>query len=171
MAYTTPPTFSSLAVLTAAQLTILGNNDVSFHDGTGLPSADSDSSSVAASQTSTSTSYTDLPTANAITVDVGQTGKLLINLGATLTSNDTNNAKTYMSFALSGANTLAAADNVAAVFQSPSANVVGSIDRTVLLTGLTPGSTTITAKFKVETGGGGSGTGTWVNRSISAIPL
>jgi len=36
MAYTTPPTFTAFNTLTAAQMTILGNNDLSFRDGTGL---------------------------------------------------------------------------------------------------------------------------------------
>jgi hypothetical protein len=44
-----------------------------------------------------------------------------------------------------------------------------AIDRrsgTFLLTGLTPGSTTVKAKYSVS-----AGTGTYINRRISAVPL
>lgn len=36
MTYTTPPDFTAFDVLTAAQMDILGNNDLAFHDGTGI---------------------------------------------------------------------------------------------------------------------------------------
>lgn len=36
MAYTTPPDFTPFDILTAAQLDILSNNDISFNNGTGI---------------------------------------------------------------------------------------------------------------------------------------
>lgn len=164
-------TFSFGEQPSATKWNQLGGNDAAFNNGTGIPSANSNAAAVAASETTTSTSYTALATAQAISVTVGSTGFLLIGIGAGSSSNNTVSAKTYMSVVLSGANTRAANDDVAAKFQSTSANVEGSIDRTFLLTGLTPGATTITVNVKVETGGSGAGTGTWVNRKLFAIPL
>lgn len=155
----------------AAKWNLLGSNDASFNNGTGLPSAGSAVSNVAASETSTSTSYAALSTAQAVTVTVGTTGLLLIGIGATNVKNNTAAAFTYMTFVLSGANTLAAADTYSAEFQSVSANQEGSVNRTVTFSGLTPGSTTVTVNVKVQTGGAGAGTGTWVNRHLFAIPL
>jgi len=73
----------------------------------------------------------------------------------------------FVSFASSGANALAASDANAVTLSS------GTLQRasaSAVLSGLTPGSTTFTAKYKRE-GGGGSGSCTFVNRSIMAIPL
>src|SRR3546814_11549032 len=59
-------------------------------------------SDVAASETTTSTSYTGLSTAQTVTVTVGANGLLVVGIGAGNTANSTSNAKTFMSFALSG---------------------------------------------------------------------
>lgn len=170
MAYNTPPDFDAFDTLTAAELDILGGNDEALHNGTALPSADSDADYVATSQTTTSTSYTDLSTVQSVTVDVGSTGLLLVGYGAR-TLNDTAAAFTFMAPALSGANTNAASDNYAYKHQSTSANAEGRAGATKLYQGLSPGATTVTIKFRVETGGGGSGTGTWALRELWAIPL
>lgn len=172
----TPPTYGyAIAVVTVANgaSSITNGNiaDSRSRAGTQTITNSAGTASVAASQTTTSTTYAALATAQTVTVTVGATGILQVGVGATTTSNNTSAGKTYISFALSGANTLAAADNVAAEFQSSSANVEGSTMRTSLLTGLTPGSTTVTALCRVDTGGGGSGTGTWVNRNLWAVPL
>lgn len=133
--------------------------------------ANAASVSVAASETTSSTSYTTLPTATAVTVTVGTNGKLLVGLGAPEIGNTVANAFCIMSFVLSGANTLAAADSNSATHQSYAANARGGQFRVVLLTSLNAGSTTVTANFKVQTGGGGAGIGTWVNRNLWALPL
>ena len=48
MAYTTPPDFTPFDVLTAAQLDILSNNDISFNDGTGIGTGAIDSANITA---------------------------------------------------------------------------------------------------------------------------
>jgi hypothetical protein len=129
------------------------------------------SSVVATSETTTATSYTDLATAGpSVTVTVGANGILLIIWGAEM-ANNTANAFAEMSFTLSGANTLAADDTRALRFQAYAGGAIGEYSRVRILTGLNPGSTTVTAKYAVQTGGGGSGTGTFLNREIFAIPL
>src|SRR3990167_2601429 len=66
--------------------------------------------SVATSQTTTSSSYTDLATAGpAVTVTVGANGLLLVVISC-ISSNSVGGNRNKMSYALSGANTLAASD-------------------------------------------------------------
>lgn len=75
-----------------------------------------------------------------------------------------NSAANYnnMSFALSGANTQAAIDNFAIAYNGSAIIRLGA---TFTLTGLTPGSTTVKAKYSVN-----AGTGTFVDRKITAEP-
>lgn len=113
--------------------------------------------SVATSQTTTSTSYTDLATVGpAVTVTTGTSA--LVTVGAQI-QNSTANFTAYMSWAVSGATTSAAVDARAAAVAN--ANLILA-SRVFLMTGLTPGSNTFTAKYKVN----GASTGTFVDRNI-----
>lgn len=117
---------------------------------------------VATNESTTSTSYTALATAGpAVTVVVGASGMLEVQVAATLTNSTS--AAQYMSFALSGANTVAADD---AYSTSISSDSVATSSRTTLLTGLTPGSTTVTAQYRVA-----GGTGSFIRRNIVAKPV
>ena len=156
----------------AAKWNILGTNDSSFNDGTGSPLSGAATANVAASETTTSTNYTTAGfTALAVTVTVPNDGKLLIGYGASQTFNNTSAAFTWLTPVVSGANTLAASDAYAAHWQSSSSNLESGVSRTILLTSQTAGSTTITVNYKVQTGGGGAGTGTWINRNLWAVPF
>ena len=123
------------------------------------------SATVAAVETTTSTSYTDLATVGpAVTVTISATGKALVILTADI-GNSVSAAGTYMGTAVSGATTLAASDTTSL---SESIAVVGPaihISATYLFTGLTAGSNTFTAKYRVSTG-----TGTWYDRNIIVYP-
>ena len=123
-------------------------------------------SRIATTETTTSTSYTDLATVHSVTVTVGANGLLLVNWGALLSTSATSNAA-RMSVDLSGANTLAASDDYVAYGRTTnsSSEVFGS-NRQELFTGLTPGSTTITAKYRTT-----GGTATFQLRTLTAIPL
>jgi hypothetical protein len=118
---------------------------------------------VATAETTTSTTYTDLATPGpAVTVTVPASGKVLVSVTSGMKNSNASNP-TFMSFAVSGATTQAATDTRALSllgnnFQQASASFV--------LTGLTPGSTTFTAKYRTD-----GGTATFQNRSIWAIPL
>lgn len=135
-----------------------------------IPSYGAAKGDVATSQTTTSTSYTGLSTAQTLSVTVGPNGLLLVGVGCDMTNN-TGDAFCWMSFALSGGNTLASADVNAVMHQTQGAGHQQAASRVTLLTGLAAGATTVTAQFKVQTGGGGAGTGTFVNRTMWAIPL
>lgn len=100
-----------------------------------------------------------------VEIVVGPSGRLLVFISALMNSQSSNTAgNSYqegglMSFALSGANTLAAAAN-RALRQYSTVNVTSSASnftgalgatRAVLLEGLNPGSTTVTAQYSRET--------------------
>jgi hypothetical protein len=128
-----------------------------------VPSFGAASARVDTSQTTASTSYTDLATTGpAVTVTISNNGRALVCLGA-LIANSSSPQGTYMSFAVSGATTVAANDNAAA---ENSSSVFNRSSYQMLVTGLTAGSNTFTAKYKVD-----GTTGTFIYRTISVIPL
>lgn len=122
---------------------------------------------VSTSQTTTSTSYTDLSTAGpAVTTTIGSSGMALVTVSANL-QNNTQASRSYMGFAVSGATTQAAADSysIAIGIAAGVANM-GHFAGSFLVAGLTPGSNTFTAKYRVS-----ATTGTFADRRISVIPL
>lgn len=149
----------------AAKWNILGTNDASFADSSGLILSGSKASNVATSQTSASTSYTDLATSGpAVTAVIGASGMALIILSASLLVG-TAAAYTFMSFAASGANTIAASDTQS-LFLGNNGVPQDAFSWAKLLTGLTPGSTTFTLKYRVT-----GGTGSWGDRNLALLTL
>jgi hypothetical protein len=133
-------------------------------DGTAWVCVTPQSASVATSQTTTSTSYTDLATSGpAVTVKTDS--KALVTLTCLVSNNGTNN-NSYMGFAVSGATTVAAADTAALRVQASSNIPSLQLSVTIPVTGLTAGSNTFTAKYRVD-----GGTGTWQSRSISVVGI
>lgn len=110
---------------------------------------------VATSQTTTSTSYTDLSTVGpATTHEHGSTVKVTVtcrmrNSGVNLTR---------MSFAITGDNTVSAGDDRSLEIESTGWMRASA---SFMVTGLTTGSSTFTAKYKVA-----AGTGTFEDRQI-----
>jgi len=80
-------------------------------------------------------------------------------------SNSTNNRLCYMSFAVSGATTVAASDATAILYNTSVANTAAQMSATYLVTGLTSGSNTFTAKYRAS-----ANTCTFVNRNIIVTP-
>lgn len=106
---------------------------------------------VAASQTTASSTYTDLATAGpAVTLITGTS--VLVMLGSLQLPPTSGSTTSYMSLAVSGATTLAAADANAARNDGSWGNVSAQF----VLTGLTPGSNTFTAKYRCPAGGSAS---------------
>lgn len=122
---------------------------------------------VATSQTTTSTSFTDLATAGpAVTVTVGGAGKALVGLSASV-ANTVSGADSVMGFAISGATTQAAQNDRTLAYPAESASG-NTFQATFIMMqdGLSAGSTTFTAKYRVT-----GGTGSWVDRRILVSPL
>lgn len=117
-------------------------------------------------QTTASTTYTDLATVGpTVTVTTGT--KAIVIVGGRVgpvTTGGTASCK--LSWAVSGATTVAASDNWAAGIVGQSTTGVNYTSRWYLATGLTAGSNTFRAKYAVS-----SGTGTYQYRSLHVIPL
>lgn len=113
---------------------------------------------VATAQTTTSTSYTDLATSGpAVTLTTGTKVLVMVTCAIENTS-----STSLMSYAVSGATTIAAAD--AAALANKSANFIQAT--TTSLITVTAGSNTFTAKYKVN-----GGTGTFERRTINVVDL
>ena len=116
---------------------------------------------VATSETRTSTSFGDLATPGpAVTVETGTAAE--ITLYGQI-AQDTNGQFSVMGFAVSGASTVAAADS-SAIGRSDTGVVIKG-GATFLVAGLTAGSNTFTAKYRVT-----GGTGTFQDRKITVKP-
>lgn len=125
-------------------------------------------SNIATSQNipSASTSYVSMATADQVTATIGQSGAALVILTVQMTLT---NYAAYASYALSGANTVAAADGKALYFIQPASGselFTGSLVR--LETGLTAGATTFTAQFRTTNSGY---TYAVANRQLAVIPF
>lgn len=150
-----------------------GSTDATHANGTALKSAPTKTdfwapayTTVATSEGTTTTTFTDLATAGpAVTVTIGQSGAALVTLTANIDGTGSN-IRTYMGFAVSGASTVAAADTAANMQQHDSANTNTQQSWTGIVTGLTAGSNTFTAKYRTS-----GGTGTWANRHIIVEPI
>lgn len=103
---------------------------------------------VTTSEATTSASFTDLSTAGpAAAYTVPASGKVKVTLSALIEAGAGTSA--WMGVDLSGANTVAANQNEA--MGSPLAAKVKA-SSVFILTGLTPGATTFTAKYRVDDG-------------------
>jgi hypothetical protein len=135
-------------------------------------------------ESTSSTSFGDLSTVGpGVTIPVGQTGRALVTIGANMRfdaarGSAVNTAGASMSFAITGANTQAATADRALLgsirYDSLQAGgfdttVAGFLDasKQVLVTGLTPGDTTFTAKYRAVT----SGSAQFEDRVITVLAL
>lgn len=120
------------------------------------------SATVAASQSTTSTTFVDLATAGpAVTLYTGTAALVTVSFSG---SNSSADNFLLASPAVSGATTLAAADDNATALNGRTST--GGTSRTFRLTGLNAGENTFTLKYRV-----GAGTGTFLRRDITVIGL
>lgn len=144
-------------------------SSLTIADNTNLliaPSGPAAPAPVAGPGTTTSTGYTSTlsgATAPTATVTIGSSGMARVTIEGGL-SNSTASATTWMGFAASGANTIAASDTYALEVKMASGQL--QLGRSPIITGLDPGVTTFTPEFKV-----GAGTGSYANISINVEPL
>jgi hypothetical protein len=121
--------------------------------------------SVLTQQTSASASFTNLTTVGPTATIT--TGTTVICVLSTLQRVDAAGSFAYMGVEVSGASTVAATDSESVVYESGAAADNSQMSYVFPLTGLTAGSNTFTAKYKVA----GGGTGTWQNRRIVILPV
>ena len=116
-------------------------------------------------ETTATTTYTTLTTPGpAITVTHGVV--VFISVGC-LARNDTAGLGARMTFALTGSNTAAASDADAFYMESGNAGDTFSGTWTTIRTGLTSGTTTLTANYRAV----GGGNATFAHRLLVAIPF
>lgn len=128
--------------------------------------ADPSSAFVATSQTIAVAAYGDLATVGpVVAVNIGASGKALIVVGCNMFHAAVNGI-CGMSFAVSGATVRAASDNESVQFTSSTVGAQVEASRVSLVTGLTAGLNTFTAKYYAS-----GGTGTFRRRSLIVIPL
>jgi hypothetical protein len=123
---------------------------------------------IASQQATTSTSYTDLSTAGpAVTITTGT--KALVSIVSQMAKTGSATPDSMVSFAISGATTLAAANNPYAIQFNMSDAIGGSfqIGGSWIVTGLTAGSNVFTMKYKDA----GGGTSYFANRTLSVLNL
>lgn len=153
----------------ASKWNILGTNDAAFNNGSGLPTTNAKNTTIATSETTASTSYTDLATPGpSVSPTIGASGLALmvITMFGSCSSSGTD---VLGSPVVSGANTISAAANEAIGtwhFTTAATNQLAEFSYARLLTGLSAGATTFKLQYRVT-----SGTGTFIRRTMSVIPL
>lgn len=119
-----------------------------------------DGASVATAESTTSTSYTDLTTTGpSVTLTTGTRVKVTLCAASQKTSVGAGNSG-FISVAVSGATTTAAADGNAALAAAPAQNFGVCLSRTIILT-VTAGSNTFKMQYRCD-----GGTWQFQNRSI-----
>jgi hypothetical protein len=132
------------------------------------PTQGPSTASVDTGENTVSTTYADLATTtDQVTVNIGSSGLLLVTIGGLIAPAGVN-VVGYISFTLSGANTLAASDSNSIEYQAYVANSGNKCGNTFLLTGLNLGATTVKLKYKTSSG---SVTVAFYYRKVIAVPL
>jgi len=117
---------------------------------------------LAGSDITTDASYTDLGAIGpAVTVAVASSGNVIVTLTAFMSNGASSGG--YMSFQVDATG---ATDATSLHFDNTTANYSFQGSASYVVSGLTPGSHTFTAKYR-----SGAGTETFANRSIIVIPL
>ena len=169
----TSMTLTSPTVNTQLTGTAVGTGASQVAQGSHTHAASSPTSAVArvdaaeSTSASTDTGFIDLTTAGpAVTITTGT--KALVTVGCRMTTGAAA-GETDMGFVVSGASTLAADVERSQIFiQEASGSAYCGASRSILVTGLTAGSNTFTAKYRYV---GTSSTAQFKSREISVIDL
>lgn len=125
-------------------------------------------STIAAGVATSSATYADLTgsVGPAVTLLVPQSGRVIVDISADMATSAITTQTGFMGIALSGANTEAASDaKCARGSWAGTSGLGGTISNRILYTGLNPGTTTFTSKFKSS-----SGSITFSNRRLNVDP-
>ena len=164
MAWVTPTNVATGDVLTASkwnQDVVENTSLLGLLRNTAWQQVKADGSTEATS----STSYTDLATSGpAVTVTTGAKALVIVSFhGDTAAAS----REAWMSYAVSGATTIAVTDTVAArLISGAGGRTFGRMTRASLLTTLTPGANTFTAKYKAV-----GGSVNFDSRDLIVIPI
>jgi len=153
---------------TLTNKTISGaSNTLSNIPTSALPYSGVQTAFVATQESTGSSTYTDLTTTtDQVTVTVGASGIAMVFLHCEISASGTGDI-CYVSYAVSGANTIAASDEYALQFKNYVSGARGAYGTTMVHTGLNPGSTTFKMKYKDVS----PNTGSFQYRRITVMPL
>ena len=119
---------------------------------------------VATNQSTTSTSYTALATASSVTVTTGTKALVMITCELEMTATT---HRAFMSYAVSGATTIASSDAFAINMKIAAAQTIDAHSYAYIVTGLTAGSNIFTTQFRSSTGDAVY----FANRRISVVDM
>lgn len=160
MAWTAPKTWAVSEVVTAAMLNTQLKDNLNDLDARATVLSDY----VAAAQTRSSTSFGDLSTVGpSVTVSTGSNAVVMLLASM---ANDTAGNGCQMSIQVSGASTIAPSATYSIRTISSTAGRTYQVSAVFVVSGLTPGSNTFVAKYRVELGG----TGTFSERRLAVFP-
>jgi heat shock protein HslJ len=118
---------------------------------------------VATNQSTTSTTYTDLATVQAVTITTGTKALVILSAQAGNTSAATDN---FMAFEVSGASTVAPSNDMALFIRDQDTSQARTTSAAYIITGLTAGSNTFTAKYRTS-----GNTVSFADRSLVVVDM
>jgi hypothetical protein len=156
-----PPVWATGDVMTAARLNLDRDNFLDLDRRASFVG-----NAVETQQQTASTTYTDLATAGpSVSVEIGSTGQAMVNLYAAL-ANLTGGQATHMAYAISGATTRGATDDVSIAYTPGTGGQGARMGASFHVFNLAPGVHTFTVKYRVS-----GGTGDYTNRRIMVVPF
>ena len=145
----TAPTEGMVAYLTAPTVPTFTGGALTIYNGSVWVCVSEQAANVSTLQSTTSTTYVDLTTVGpSVTLVTGTSA--MISFGANIIAPSGQSAD--MSFAVSGATTLAASDTNSVALSGVTGGFIASASRTMVISGLTAGTNTFTAKYKCPSG-------------------
>jgi hypothetical protein len=154
-----------LGIGTAGQVLKVNSGATAPEWGTATATATNNASAfVATNQTTTSTTYTGLATASSVTVTTGTKALVILTCELEMTSTSD---RAFMSYAVSGATTIASSDAFALNMKIAAAQTIDAHSYAYIVTGLTAGSNTFTTQFR----SGSGATIYFANRRISVVDM
>ena len=140
----TAPTEGMTAYLTAPTVPTFTGGCLTIYNGSVWVCVSEQAANVSTFQGTTSATYTDLATVGpSVTLVTGTAA--MISFGATINAPSGQNG--HISFAVSGATTLAASDTNATFCGGVVGGMVSGVSRTMVISGLTAGTNTFTLKY------------------------
>ena len=160
----TAPTEGMVAYLTAPTVPTFTGGCMTIYNGSVWVCVSTQANTVSTFESTTSATYANLTTVGpSVTLVTGTAA--MISFGATI--NAPSGQASYLSFAVSGATTLAASDTNSVAANAGTGTLFVSASRTMVISGLTAGTNTFTLKYSVPSGL----TGSFRNRDIAVTGI
>lgn len=128
-----------------------------------------DGENIYTSESTSSTNYSNLATVGpSTTITVGSSGKLLLTFSATVARTSGSSSTAFISPTISGSNSITSNDQNSIEISPQGNNAWQTVSKSILLKDLSPGSTTISMRYRSSDSGS---TFQFKNRTLIAIPI